>query len=80
MANGVVAVRPERIRIGATANGADNTYCVEVVESTFLGARNLILVRAGTQEFRVEAEAGPSGGDAVIEIPAEACIVFPGRG
>ena len=59
-----VAVRPGRIRIGAAANGADNAYRVAVVESTFLGARNLILVRAGTQEFRVEAEAGPSGGDA----------------
>ena len=75
-----VAVRPERIRIGSAANNAQNTYPVTVVESTFLGARNQILVRAGEQEFRVEVEAGPSGGEAVVTIPSEACIVFPGRG
>jgi iron(III) transport system ATP-binding protein len=73
-----VAVRPERIRIGSAPNGPDNAYPVAVVESTFLGARNLILVRAGEQEFRVEADAGPTGGDSMIQIPPEACIVFPG--
>jgi hypothetical protein len=51
-----------------------------IVESMFLGARNLILVRAGEQEFRVEADAGPPNGDSIIQIPSEACIVFPGRG
>jgi iron(III) transport system ATP-binding protein len=74
-----VAVRPERIRIGSAPDGPDNAYQVAVVESTFLGARNLILVRAGEQEFRVEADAGPSGGNSMIQIPTEACIVFPGR-
>jgi ABC-type Fe3+/spermidine/putrescine transport system ATPase subunit len=74
----MVAVRPERIRIGSAPNGPDNAYPVAVVESTFLGARNLILVRAGEQEFRVEADAGPTGGDSMIQIPPEACIVFPG--
>ena len=74
-----VAVRPERIRIGAAAIGTENAYPVTVVESTFLGARNQILVRAGTREFRVEVEFGPSSGDTGVHIPSDACIVFPGR-
>ena len=74
-----VAVRPERIRIGCAPDGPVNAYPVTIVESTFLGARNLILVRAGEQEFRVEADAGPSDGDSMVQIPAEACIVFPAR-
>jgi iron(III) transport system ATP-binding protein len=71
-----VAVRPERIRIGAGIDGKVNTYPVTVVESTYMGARNQILVRAGTQEFRVEVEAGPAEGPALVQIPTEACIVF----
>ena len=46
-----VAVRPERIRIGYAPDGPANAYPVSIVESTFLGARNLILVRAGSRNF-----------------------------
>lgn len=75
-----VAVRPERIQIGSAPNGSANVYPVAVVESSFLGARNLIAVRAGEQEFRVEADGGPSAGDSMVHIPVEACIVFPRPG
>ncbi|MGE0221801.1 MAG: ABC transporter ATP-binding protein [Acetobacteraceae bacterium] len=71
-----VAVRPERIRIGTKLAGDVNTYPVRIVESTYMGARNQILVRAGQQEFRVEAEGGPEEGTAMVQIPSEACIVF----
>ena len=64
---------------GYAPDGPANAYPVTIVESTFLGARNLILVRAGEQEFRVEADGGPSDGDSMVQIPAEACIVFPAR-
>jgi len=74
-----VAVRPERIRIGSVPDNPVNAYTVTVVESMFLGARKMILVRAGEQELRIEADAGPSSGDAIVQIPMEACIVFPGR-
>jgi hypothetical protein len=72
-----VAVRPERIRIGPNVGDAENIFPVTVVESTFLGARNQILVKAGTQTFRVEVEAGPTAGDSLVHIPTDACIVFP---
>ena len=73
-----VSVRPERIRLGG-APGQANVYPVSVAETTFLGARNQVLVRAGTTDFRIEVDAPPSGDRAVVEIPAEACIAFPGR-
>jgi iron(III) transport system ATP-binding protein len=74
-----VAVRPERIRICSAAEGGENAFPVSVVESTFLGARNQILVRVGSQEFRVEVDSLPPSGATGIQIAPDACIVFPGR-
>ena len=73
-----VSVRPERIRLGGLS-GQANVYAVQVDESTFLGARNQVMVRVGQQEFRIEVDIPPSGDSATVEIPADACIVFPGR-
>ena len=73
-----VAIRPERIRLGG-APGQTNVYAVRVDESTFLGARNQVVVRVGAQEFRIEVDQPPSGETASVEIPSEACIVFPGK-
>ncbi len=73
-----VSVRPERIRLGGTP-GQENVYTVTVAENTFLGARNQVVVRAGGQDFRIEVDVPPSGGTAIVEIPREACIAFPGR-
>jgi iron(III) transport system ATP-binding protein len=74
-----VAVRPERIGLSNGSPDDANTYPVSIIERTFLGARNQVVVRAGQQEFRVELDTAPSGDTAVVCIPADACIVFPGR-
>ena len=73
-----VAVRPERIRLGGVP-GQTNVYAVQVDESTFLGARNQVVVRVGEPAFRIEVDQPPSGQAASVEIPPESCIVFPGR-
>jgi len=73
-----VSVRPERIRLGGTP-GQVNVYTASVAESTFLGARNQVVMRVGEQDFRIEVDAPPQGDHALVEIPSESCIVFPGR-
>jgi len=73
-----VSVRPERIRVGAVL-GQPNVYTATVAESTFLGARNHVVMRVGETDFRIEVDTPPAGATATVELPSEACIVFPGR-
>ena len=74
-----VAIRPERIHLNGGAGDEPNLYPVTITERTFLGARSQILAKAGEQEFRIELDTPPSEDTATASIPAEACIVFPGR-
>src|SRR5919108_216206 len=77
-----VSIRPERIRLVDSHDGNQahrtNVFEARVEERTFLGARHILLVRAGSNAFRVECDTAPRSDAVYVHVPAESCVVFQG--
>ena len=72
----IVSIRPERIELEA---GSDrlNVLPYELETSSYLGARNLAVVKVASQLLRVDCERIPSSARGMLRIPEEAIRVFP---
>ena len=79
LANGAVtlAIRPERIELQPSGSQAANRVDGNVVASSYLGARCLVVVEIGTQQIRVEATVRPTGNKVSMRFPDQALRVFP---
>ena len=69
-----LAIRPERILLGG---GDDNQVTAAVVARSYLGARNLLVLRIGEQRLRVETTDQVETSTVAIRIPAESIGVYP---
>lgn len=69
-----LAIRPERIHLGA---GGENQVTAAVVARSYLGARNLLVLRIGEQRLRVETTAEVETPSVAIRIPADSIGVYP---
>jgi iron(III) transport system ATP-binding protein len=79
LAQGAVtlAIRPEKIAIDLADGGADNRLTVEIVSRSYLGARNLLVVRIGEQRVRIETAEQIKSSSALVHLPANAISVYP---
>ena len=72
-----LAIRPEKIAIDLADGGADNRLTVEIVSRSYLGARNLLVVRIGEQRLRIETAEQIRASSALVHLPANAISVYP---
>ena len=69
-----LAIRPERILLGA---GGDNQVTAAVVARSYLGARNLLVLRIGEQRLRVETTDQVEASSVVVQLPPDSIGVYP---
>jgi iron(III) transport system ATP-binding protein len=70
-----LAIRPEKIVIAPDVSHR-NRVMAEVVAKSYLGARNLLVLRIGEQRIRVETTAPVLTSSIAIELPADAIGVY----
>ena len=69
-----LAIRSERIVVGGAAG---NQVTASVVARSYLGARNLLVLRLGDQRLRIETTAQIATPSLTISLPMEAIGVYP---
>ena len=74
----VVAIRPERIEV--KAEPGPGRLEARVVERAYLGARTLYHLEVGPLSLRAESPLALEAATVFVELPAEDCVSFPGRG
>ena len=72
-----LAIRPEKIVIDRTTGTSGNRITAEVVARSYLGARNLLVVRIGDQRVRVEASEHIQASSVSLQLPADAIGAYP---
>ncbi|SMF56367.1 iron(III) transport system ATP-binding protein [Xaviernesmea oryzae] len=72
----IVSVRPEKIELSA-APDKQNVLAYELEARSYLGARNLAVVKVGSQSFRVECDTIPGTPNGLLSIPETEIRVFP---
>jgi len=70
-----LAIRPERVE-RAAQGGLENTLVAAVEANSYLGARNLLVVRIGDQRLRLETPGRIDSASVAIRLPAEAIGVY----
>ncbi len=71
-----LAIRPEKIVIDP-APSDDNRITADVVAKSYLGARNLVVLRIGEQRFRVETTAPIRTDQVIVRFKAETIGIYP---
>jgi len=70
-----LAIRPERVE-RASEGGHENTVVAAVEANSYLGARNLLVVRLGEQRIRLETPGRVDAASVAIRLPMDAIGVY----
>ncbi len=73
----MLAIRPEKIVIDGSSGTGENRLNAEIVSRSYLGARNLLVVRIGDQRVRVETSEHIQTPSVSVRLPADAIGAYP---
>ncbi|SMF56756.1 iron(III) transport system ATP-binding protein [Xaviernesmea oryzae] len=73
----VLSIRPENIRLDSKPS-AENAVRYTLRNTSYLGAREQVVVKVGDEELRVDTRGGAPKENGLLSIPGEAIRVFPG--
>jgi iron(III) transport system ATP-binding protein len=72
-----LSIRPERIEVVKPGGAQRNRVAAQVIANSYLGSRNLLVVKIGSEQVRVETSSSIPDGLVELVMPPDALSLYP---